>query len=34
MADTSKQSGTPAASGPDLEKVPVEQVLAKFAVNP
>ena len=34
MADTSKQSGTPAASGPDLEKVPVEQVLAKLAVNP
>ncbi len=34
MADTSKQSGTPAASGPDLEKIPVEQVLATLAVNP
>ncbi|HRD93474.1 MAG TPA: plasma-membrane proton-efflux P-type ATPase [Accumulibacter sp.] len=34
MADLTEQSDTPAASGPDLEKIPVEQVLAALAVKP
>jgi H+-transporting ATPase len=34
MADASTQAGTPAASGPDLEKIPVEQVLSTLSVKP
>ncbi len=34
MTDAGKQAGTPAASGPDLEKIAVEQVLATLAVKP
>ena len=34
MANTSTQAGTPAASGPDLEKIPVEQVLSTLSVKP
>ena len=33
MANTSTQAGTPAGSGPDLEKVPVEQVLSTLSVK-
>ncbi|MCB1967492.1 MAG: hypothetical protein KDI64_16060, partial [Candidatus Accumulibacter sp.] len=34
MANTSTQAGTPAGSGPDLEKIPVEQVLSTLSVKP
>jgi len=34
MANTTTQAGAPAANGPDLEKIPVEQVLSTLGVKP
>ena len=34
MANAPTQAGAPAANGPDLEKIPVEQVLSTLGVKP
>jgi H+-transporting ATPase len=34
MANVPTQAGAPAANGPDLEKIPVEQVLSTLGVKP